>query len=57
MDKKDILILMEQNINYQTLVTAMDTVRSYDAVVAASLVQAELFPEISLGDAPDIRAK
>ena len=30
----------------------MDTVRSFKAVVAASLVDAELFPLISLGDAP-----
>jgi hypothetical protein len=35
----------------------MDTVRSYDAVVAGSLVEAELFPEISLGDAPASVAK
>jgi hypothetical protein len=30
----------------------MDTVRSYKAVVAASVVNAALFPEISFGDAP-----
>jgi hypothetical protein len=30
----------------------MDTVRSYRAVVATSVVNAELFPEVSLGDAP-----
>ena len=32
--------------------TVMDSVRSYPAVVAASLVEAELFPDISLSDAP-----
>ena len=53
-DKKDISILSEKNTSYQTLVTAMDTARSYPAVVAASLVEAELFPEISIGDAPDL---
>lgn len=51
-DKTDITILLEQDIDYQTLVTTMDTTRSYPAVVAASLVNAELFPDISIGDAP-----
>lgn len=51
-DKKDITILLEPNVDYQALVSAMDTTRSYPAVVAASLVDAELFPEISIGDAP-----
>lgn len=50
--KKDIMILSEEKTDYQTLVSAMDAVKSYKAVVAASVVDAELFPEISLGDAP-----
>ncbi|NQZ22542.1 MAG: biopolymer transporter ExbD [Colwellia sp.] len=51
-DKNDIVILLEPAVDYQTIVSAMDTVRSFKAVVAASLVDAELFPLISLGDAP-----
>lgn len=51
-DKKDIVLLARPDTDYQTLITAMDTLRSYPAVVAASLVNAELFPDISLGDAP-----
>ncbi len=51
-DKNDLVILSEQGTPYKTLVTAMDTARSYRAVVAASVVDAELFPQISLGDAP-----
>lgn len=51
-DKKDILILSQPDTDYQTIVRAMDTVRSFKAVVAASVVEAELFPVISLGDAP-----
>jgi biopolymer transport protein ExbD len=51
-EKRDILILAEQSTDYQTLVGAMDTVRSFEAVVAASVVRAELFPDIALGDAP-----
>lgn len=54
--KKDILILSEEKTDYQTLVSAMDAVRSYKTVVAASVVNAELFPEISLGDAPVLAA-
>lgn len=51
-EKRDLLILSEPDTDYQTIVKTMDTVRSFQAVVAASAVQAELFPEISLGDAP-----
>lgn len=51
-EKSDIVLLLAPDIDYQTIVTTMDTVRSFKAVVAANLVDAELFPEISLGDAP-----
>lgn len=51
-EKRDIVILSQPNTNYQTIVSVMDTVRSFKAVVAASVVNAELFPDISLGDAP-----
>jgi len=50
--KRDIYLLSEKNTDYQTLVSVMDTVRSYRTVVATSVVNAELFPEVSLGDAP-----
>ncbi|GMG88091.1 ExbD/TolR family protein [Biformimicrobium ophioploci] len=52
-DKKDVMLLSEPDTSYQTLVSAMDTVRSYQAVVVTSVVEAELFPEVSLGDAPE----
>ena len=51
-EKKDIFILSQQDTSYQTIVKSMDTVRSYKAVLVASVVDAELFPVISLGDAP-----
>jgi biopolymer transport protein ExbD len=51
-EKKDVYLLSERDTEYQTLVSTMDTVRSYKAVLAASMVNAELFPEIALGDAP-----
>ena len=47
-EKNDILLLLAPEVDYQTIVTAMDTVRSFKAVVAANLVDAELFPQISL---------
>ena len=53
-EKSDILFLLAPEVNYQTIVSAMDTVRSFKAVVAANLVDAELFPQISLGDAPEL---
>ena len=51
-EKLDVSLLLEANTDYQTIVALMDKTRSYKAVVAASVVNAELFPEISLGDAP-----
>lgn len=51
-DKKDAVILSSKDLDYQTLIATMDTVKSYQTVVAASLAEVELFPEISLGDAP-----
>ncbi|WOH38948.1 biopolymer transporter ExbD [Thalassotalea fonticola] len=50
-DKNDLSLLLEPQIDYQTIVTLMDKSRSYKAVVVASVVDAELFPNISLGDA------
>jgi len=51
-DKRSITILSEPDTAYQTIVSAIDTVRSFKAVVVNSVVDAELFPEISFGDAP-----
>lgn len=51
-EKREISLLLTSSIDYQTIVRLMDTSRAYPEVVAASVVQAELFPDISLGDAP-----
>jgi biopolymer transport protein ExbD len=56
-DKSEISILLEHDTSYQTLVTAMDTARSYKTVLVASVVDAELFPSISIGDAPPVAQK
>lgn len=52
--KRDINVLSEKTTDYQTLVSVMDSVRSYKAVIGTSVVHAELFPDVSLGDAPAI---
>ena len=52
-EKKAATLLLEEDIPYQVIVALMDTTRSYKEVLVTSVVDAELFPEISLGDAPD----
>ena len=51
-EKKNAAILVEPDISYEFLVRTMDAVRSYEQVIGATLERAELFPEISIGDAP-----
>ncbi|HZF25278.1 MAG TPA: biopolymer transporter ExbD [Steroidobacteraceae bacterium] len=50
--KLDATILLEPDIPYDTLVQVMDAVRVVDQKQGERTVQAELFPEISIGDAP-----
>lgn len=52
-EKRDIFLLSEPDINYQTIVSAMDAIRSYKTLVVTDVVDAELFPDVSLGDAPE----
>jgi len=51
-DKTNATILAEPKTEYETLVHVMDAVRMYTTVVDGKVVQAELFPDISIGDAP-----
>jgi biopolymer transport protein ExbD len=51
-DKKDIILLLQEDTDYQTVVSLIDTTRSYEDVLITSVVQAELFPQVSLSDAP-----
>lgn len=51
-DKKDIILMLPDNTEYQTIISLIDSTRSYKDVVAASVVDAELFPEVSLAEAP-----
>jgi len=48
----DASVLAEPNTPYDTLVQVMDAVRTGHQAQGATLVQAELFPNISIGDAP-----
>jgi len=51
-DKTDATILLEPDTAYDTLVQVMDRVRVFETGEGANVVQAELFPDISIGDAP-----
>ena len=51
-EKTDASILLEPDTPYDTLVQVMDRVRVFETGEGANVVQAELFPDISIGDAP-----
>ena len=52
-DKADATLLLEQEIPYQVVVEVMDAVRVAQVLDAErQVVQRDLFPEISIGDAP-----
>jgi len=50
--KTDASILLESDIAYDTLVQVMDRVRVEEEVTEDSVVRNDLFPDISIGDAP-----
>jgi hypothetical protein len=45
-------VLLEPDVPYDTLVQVMDVLRSREVREGRQLVRAELFPDISIGDAP-----
>ncbi|MBT8148762.1 MAG: biopolymer transporter ExbD, partial [Gammaproteobacteria bacterium] len=51
-DRKNISLLVAADTPYNQIIATMDAVRSYQAVVATDVVEAELFPDIAFGDAP-----
>jgi len=52
-DKADATVLLEPDISYQVLVAVMDRVRVSESRDADDkLVKSDLFPEVSIGDAP-----
>jgi len=54
-DKTDATILAQADTSYDTLVQVMDAVRAGRTVQGAAVVHAELFPNISIGDAPIVK--
>jgi len=54
-EKTNITILSQQNSSYESLIKTMDSVRVFNAVENGELIQVELFPNISIGDAPKFK--
>ncbi len=50
--KTDASVLLEKDTPYDILVQVMDRVRVFEATNGFATAQAELFPTISVGDAP-----
>ncbi len=51
-NKTEASILLESEIEYNTLVQVMDRVRVEEEVAEESVIRNDLFPDISIGDAP-----
>ena len=51
-EKTDVSILLEADISYDTLVQVMDRVRVAELAEEGGVVRRDLFPNISIGDAP-----
>lgn len=51
-DKVEASILLEPQIAYDTLVQIMDRTRVLEVNAGLNTIQAELFPDVSIGDAP-----
>jgi biopolymer transport protein ExbD len=51
-DKREATLLAEPEVAYDTLIQAMDAMRGTVSAQGTQLVRAELFPLISVGDAP-----
>src|SRR5512139_3280366 len=55
-EKTDATLLLEKDIPYDSLVQVMDTLRILEQRQGLQLVQAELFPYVSIGYAPETDA-
>ena len=51
-DKQDVTLLLEKDISYERVVEMMDTLRLARVEQEGKPINAELFPSISIGDAP-----
>jgi biopolymer transport protein ExbD len=56
-DKTDATVLLEPDTPYDVVVQVMDRMRVLEVNAGLTVVQYELFPDVSLGDAPVIGAQ
>ncbi len=56
-DEQKITLLLDRDVKFKTLIEVMDRVGSADVVEFAAVRTLELFPEISIGDAPQLDAE
>jgi biopolymer transport protein ExbD len=54
-DKLEATLLAEPNTDYDTLVQVMDSVRGTYTTQGPKVIRSELFPNISIGDAPVVK--
>ncbi len=55
-DEQNITLLIDQRVTYKTIIQVMDRVSSAQIVNITELEVVELFPDISIGDAPTVEA-
>ena len=53
-DEQKITLLLDGDVNFKTLIEVMDRVRTGEVVEFAEVQVVELFPDISIGDAPQL---
>lgn len=53
-EEQKISLLLDRDVNFRTLIEVMDRVRAAEVVEFAEVQTVELFPEISIGDAPQL---
>lgn len=51
-DETNITLLLAPGVKYKTLIQVMDRVRSTEVVLITEVETVELFPDVSIGDAP-----
>lgn len=51
-EEQDVSLLLGRDVSYRSMIEVMDRVRAADVVIAATLENVELFPNVSIGDLP-----
>ena len=50
----DVTLLVETDVQYAKLISTMDAVKTFPEKVNGAVVQRDLFPDVSIGDAPKV---